>query len=139
MNDALKYPSRDLKLKLDWPSDQPHKADEQQVVLELQYGDGITLASLSVPIQQLLQAVSQKLNCHPLLSLDGIVSIVSDDAALGLPENQTITIDQLIAEGISSDMLDDELDAADMLSELRARLLTSLELVELAIASVPKN
>jgi hypothetical protein len=139
MNDALKYPSRDLKLKLDWPSDQPHMADEQCVVVELQYGDGITLASLSLPIQQLLQAVSQKLNCYPLLSLDGIVSIVLDDAALGLPENQKITIDRLIAEGISSDMLDDELDAANMLSELRTRLLKSLELVEQAITSLPKD
>jgi hypothetical protein len=138
MNDAPRLPSRDLKLKLDWPSDQLHLADEQCVVVELQYGDGITLASLSVPIHQLLQAVSQKLNCYPLLSLDGIVSVVSDETAEPLPPTQSNALDQLVAEGISSDMLDDEQNAANMLFELRARLLKSLELVEQAITSLPK-
>jgi hypothetical protein len=139
MNDALKYPSRDLKLKLDWPSDQLHLADEQCVVVELQYGDGITLASVSVPIQQLLQAVLHKLNCYPLLSLDGIVSVASEETSEPLPSVQSIILDHLFADGISSDMLDDEPNASNMLLELRARLLRSLEYVEQAITSVPKD
>ena len=138
MNDALKEPSSELTLKLDWPNDQIHLADEQRVVVELQCGDGTTLASLSVPIQQLLQAVSQKLNCYPLLSPDGIVSIISDEIAEPLSSVQSIILDQLIADGISSDMLDDEPNASNMLLELRARLLRSLEYVEQAILSLSK-
>ena len=139
MNDALKYPSSDLTLKLSWPSDQAHLADEQHVVVRLQNANSLTIASVSVPSVQLLQAVSQKLECYPLLSPDGTVSIASDETAEPLPSTQTFTLDQLIADGVSSDMLDDEPKVANMLSELRARLLKSLEYVEQAIASLPKD
>jgi hypothetical protein len=139
MNDALKLASRELTLKLNWPSDQTHLAGGQRVVMELQDANGLTMASLSVPNDQLLQAVSQKLECYPLMMLDGVVSIASDETVEPLPANQTITLDQLIAEGISADMLEDEKNVADMLSELRARLLKSLEHVEQAIASLPKD
>ena len=138
MNDALKYPSSDLTLKLNWLSDQVHLADEKRVVVELQNANSLTIASVSVPSGQLLQAVSQKLKCYPLMTPDGIVSVVSDETAEPLPPTQSNTLDQLVAEGISSDMLDDEPNAANMLFELRARLLKSLELVEQAITSLPK-
>ncbi len=46
---------------------------------------------------------------------------------------------QLIAEAISPDMLEDEPDALQMLSKFRDRLLKSLEHVEKAIASLPKE
>ena len=138
MNDALKEPSRELTLKLSWPSDQAHLADDQHVVVELQNAKSLTIASVSVPSGQLLQAVSQKLKCYPLMTPDGIVSVVSDETAEPLPPTQSNTLDQLVAEGISSDMLDDEPNAANMLFELRARLLKSLELVEQAITSLPK-
>ena len=139
MNDALKVPSRDLTLKLDWPSDQTHLADKQRVVLELQSSDRLTEALISVPSDQLLQAVSQKLECYPLMSPDGIVSVVSDETAEPLPPTQANTLDQLVADGVSADMLDDEPNAANMLSELRARLHKSLDYVEQAIASLPKD
>ena len=139
MNDVLKEPPRDLTLKLDWPNDQDQSADGQCVVVELQSANGLTVASLSAPCDQLLQAISQKLNCYPLMSPDGIVSVVSDETAEPLPSAQSITLDQLIADGISSDMLDDEPNAVNMLSELQARLLKSLELVEQVIASVLKD
>jgi len=138
MNDALKYPSRDLTLKLNWPGDQVHLADGQLVIVELQDANGLTMASVSVPNDQLLQAVSQKLECYPLMTPDGVVSIASDEFAEPLPSVQTIALDQLIAESISTDMLDDEPNATNMLFELRARLLKSLELVEQAITSLPK-
>ena len=138
MNDALKEPSRELTLKLSWPGDQAHLADEQHVVVELQDANSLTMASLSAPSDQLMQAVSQKLRCYPLMSPDGTVSIASDEFAEPLPSVQTIALDQLIAESISTDMLDDEPNAANMLSELRVRLLKSLELVEQAIVLLPK-
>jgi hypothetical protein len=139
MNDELKDPSRDLVLKLDWPSDQVQLVDEQRVVVELQDANSLTMASLSLPCDQLLQAVSQKLKCYPLMTPDGVVSVVSDEVAEALPANQTISLDQLIAESISSDMLEDEPEAANMLFELRARLINSLEHVEQAIVSLPKD
>ena len=139
MNDASKHPSNDLTLKLSWPSDQAHLAGGQHVVVELQNAISLTIASLSAPSDQLMQAVSQKLRCYPLLSPDGTVSIASDETAEPLPSTQTFTLDQLIANGVSSDMLDDEPKVANMLSELRARLLKSLEYVEQAIASLPKD
>lgn len=137
-SDALDNPLRDLTLKLDWPNDQSHQANEQRVVVELQSANGITLAVISVPSDQLLQAVSQKLECYPLMSPEGLVSVVSDEAAETLPKNEPIALDHLIAIGISSDMLDDEPNAMNMLSELRARLLKSLVHVEQAISSLRK-
>ena len=139
MNDALKDPSRELTLKLSWPSDQVDLADGQRVDVELQDANNLTMASLAVPIVQLLQAVSQKLECYPSMSPDGIVSVDSGETGELLPSIQSITLDQLVAEGISSDMLDDEPNAANMLSELRAHLLKSLEYVEQAIISLPKD
>ena len=139
MNDALKDPSRELTLKLSWPSDQVDLADGQRVDVELQDANNLTMASLAVPIVQLLQAVSQKLECYPSMSPDGIVSVASGETGELLPSIQSITLDQLVAEGISSDMLDDEPNAANMLSELRAHLLKSLEYVEQAIISLPKD
>ena len=139
MNDALKDPSRELTLKLSWPSDQVDLADGQRVDVELQDANNLTMASLAVPSVQLLQAVSQKLECYPSMSPDGIVSVASGETGELLPSIQSITLDQLVAEGISSDMLDDEPNAANMLSELRAHLLKSLEYVEQAIISLPKD
>ena len=139
MNDVLKDPSRELTLKLDWPNDQDQLVDGQRVVVELQSTSGITFAMISLPIDQLLKAVSQKLKCYPLISPDGFVSVVSDEIADAFPKIQPIALDQLITDGISSDMLDDEPSAISMLSELRAQLLKSLELVEQAIASLPKD
>ena len=139
MNDSLKYPSREVTLKLNWPSDQVHLADEKRVVVELQNAYGLTVASLSVPSDQLLQAVLQNLECYPMMSPDGFVSVVSDQTLEPLLSVETLTLDQMIVDGISSDMLDDEPNAANMLSELRARLLTSLELIEQAIASALKD
>jgi hypothetical protein len=139
MNDALKLPSRNLTLRLNWPSDQIHLADKQRVVVELQDSNSLIIASVSVPSDQLLQAVSQKLKCYPLMTPDGVVSIASDETTESFQANQTISLDRLIAEAISPEMLEDEPEAAQMLSKFRDRLLKSLEHVEQAIASLPKD
>jgi hypothetical protein len=138
MNDALKDLASDLILELDWLSDEDRLADGHRVVLKLQDANNQTMASLSVPSDQLRKAMSQKLKCYSLMTPNGIVTVASDETEEPLPSDKTITLDQLIGDGISSDMLDDEPNAANMLSELHSRLLKSLELVELAIASLPK-
>lgn len=138
MNNAPKVPPHDLTLKLDWPNEQNHLADRQAAVVELQSANGLTVASIAVPIDQLLQAVSQKLKCSIQMSPDGIVSVVSEETVEPLPAPQAIALDRLIAETISPDMLEDEPEAAQMLAEFRSRVLKSLELVDQAIASLTK-
>lgn len=138
MNNASKYPSRDLVLKLQWTPDDEVTAGGQLVVVELQFVNGLALASMAVPSEQLLQAVAQKLECCALISPDGFVSVVSDQFSEALPKDCVIALDHLVAEAISPDMLEDEPNAAQQLSELHTRLLKSIQLVEQASASLPK-
>jgi hypothetical protein len=138
MNDALKNPPRDWLLKLHWPSDASVLVTGDRVIVVLQDSKGLALGNLSVPSDQLLQAVAQKLECYPILSPHGFVSVVSDELTETL-SNDAISLDQLVAEAISPDMLNDEQNVETMLAELRARLLKSLEYVDQAIASFTKD
>jgi hypothetical protein len=138
MSDAFKDPSRDSTLKLHWPTNEDAPATGRRVVVELLFVDGLTLTSVSVPSEELLQAVAQKLAHYPLISPDGLVSVVSDEVPEAQPKDNAIALNQLVAEAISTDMLDDEPNVAHLLSELRTCLLKSLEHVEKAIASLPK-
>jgi hypothetical protein len=137
MNDAMKNPSVDWALIMHWPSDEGLGATGQHVIVKLQEGKSHVLGALSVPRDQLLQAVAQKLDGYPILSPHGFVSIVSDELTETL-SNQAIALDQLVAEAISPDMLNDEPNVETMLAELRARLLKSIEYVDRALASLPK-
>ncbi len=49
MNDELKYPSRDLVLKLHWPIDEAVAVGGHCVVVELQFVDGLNEASSARP------------------------------------------------------------------------------------------
>jgi hypothetical protein len=138
MNDALKNPPRDWLLKLHWPSDASVLVTGDRVIVVLQDSKGLALGNLSVPSDQLLQAVAQKLECYPILSPHGFVSVVSDELTETL-SNDAISLDQLVAEAISPDMPNDEQNVETMLAELRARLLKSLEYVDQAIASFTKD
>jgi hypothetical protein len=138
MNDVLKNPPDEWLLRLYWPSDAGVTASWERVIVELQEGKGYVLGTLSVPSDQLLQAIAQKLEGYPILSPNGFVSVFSDEITETL-SNQAIALDQLVAEAVSPDMLDDEQNVAAMLSELRARLLKSIDYVDHAIASLPKD
>ena len=138
MNDASKNPSHDLVLKLHWPPGEAVAAGEHCVVVELQFVDGLALASISIPSYQLLQAITQKLAHYPLISLGGFVSIASDEIVEATLDDHTITLDQLVADAVSPDMLEDEPEAAKQLSEFHNRLLKSLAHVEQAITSLRK-
>jgi hypothetical protein len=74
----------------------------------------------------------------PTIGLDGNVSIMFDDDFQSADHVTTISLDQLVADAVSPEMLEDEPQAAQHLSEFRTRLLKSLELVEQAIASLLK-
>ena len=131
-------PTSDLQLKLHWPPEQSTLGEAWHVVVELQDSAGLAVASMSVLKEQLLSAITHELDHQPLLSLEGRVSVISDMISLSKLENRTIALDELVADAVSPEMLEDEPNAAQQLSELRTRLLKSLELVEQAITSLPK-
>lgn len=137
MNDASKDPSRNLVLKLYWPSEQDAEGGAPRVVMELQDTAGLAVASMSVLKGQLLPTIAQELDHQPLLSMEGCISVISDLISSSQLENLPIALDQLVADAVSPEMLEDEPEAAHMLSEFRTRLLKSLELVEQAIALLP--
>jgi len=138
MNNPQKKPASDLLLKLRWPSEQETMARTGHVVVELQDADGLTVASMSVPKDHLLRAIARDVDHRPLLSLDGCVSAFSDESSLSQLENPPIALDQLVADAVSPEMLDDEPEATHLLSQFRNRLLKSLAHVEQAIASMPE-
>ena len=74
----------------------------------------------------------------PTIDHSGKVSVLFDDEFQRDDQTESIPLDQLIANAVSPEMLEDEPDAAQQLSEFRTRLLKSLELVEQTIASLPK-
>jgi hypothetical protein len=138
MSDAPTKLASNLLLKLHWPSETGARSGAQYVVLELQDTAGLAIASMSVLKEQLLLATTRELHHQPLLSLEGCVSVISDVISLSHFKNRPIPFDQLVAEAISPEMLEDEPEATHQLSEFRTHLLKSLELVEKAIASLPK-
>jgi len=139
MNDAIENPPPDLVLKVHWPHDGELSLEGRRAIVELQFADGSALASMSVRSVLLLQAVAQKLAVNPMISLAGLVSVDCGGLPAPLPESHAIALDQLVAEAISPDMLEDEPDAARMLSEFRSRLLKSLGHVDQAIVSLAKD
>ena len=72
------------------------------------------------------------------IELSGKVSVLLDDEFQRDDQTESIPLDQLVANAVSPEMLEDEPDAAQQLSEFHSRLLKSLEHVEQAIASLPK-
>jgi hypothetical protein len=139
MSNPQKKPASDLLLKLHWPPETGALSGAQYVVVELQDTAGLEVASMSVFKEQLLSAITQELDHQPLLSLDGLASVTFDGSSSSQLENQPIALDQLVANAVSREMLQDEPEATHMLSEFRARLLKSLEHVDAAIASLPKT
>ena len=138
MNNPQRKPTGDLLLKLHWPPETGALSGVQYVVVELQNTAGFAVASMSVLKEQLLPAITQELDHQPLLSLEGCVSAFSSEISSSQLANRPIPLNQLVADAVSSDMLEDEPRAFHMLSEFRTRLLKSLEHVDTAIASLPK-
>jgi hypothetical protein len=138
MSNSQRKPASDLLLILHWPPERGTLSGAQYVVMELQDSAGLVVASMSVLKEQLLPTITQELDLQPLFSLDGCVSVFSGEVNSLQLENQTIALDQLVASAVSPEMLEDEPNAAQHLSEFRTRLFKSLEHIDMAIASLPK-
>jgi hypothetical protein len=126
-------------VKLRRSSDHFSADTHEHVTIELQDKSGRSVALMSVPDDQLQQELSRILKPCALISPEGLISATLEESTLEIGAIKAISIDQAIAEAISPDMLEDEPDAAQMLSKFRDRLLKSLEHVEKAIASLPKD
>ena len=99
---------------------------------------GQTLLSMSVSREIIKRLTSEFAHATPAINIDGTVGVMFDDKFQHTNQAEAVALDQLVAEAISPDMLEDEPTAAVMLSEFRIRLLKSLELVEQAIATLPE-
>ena len=139
MNDLQRDPAHKMMLTLHWVADDGAAAVGDRALLDVQIAGGDVLASVTIPRQQLLQAAAQRLAPYPLISITGLVLVVSGEITIANPTCQEIALDQLVANAVSADMLEDEPDAAALLAEFRIRLLKSLEYVDQAIASLTKD
>jgi hypothetical protein len=109
------------------------------IVLELADAQGLTLASMSIPFEKINELLRPFISTFVQLQLDGSASLDSE-ICVPTPASSTATdILQLVSQAVSPGMLEDEPEAAQMLAKFRDRLLKSLEQVEQAIASLPKD
>ena len=131
-------PTSGLIVKLRRSSDHFSAGTNQHVTIELQDTSGRSIALMSVPEEQLYEELSRILKPCVLMSPEGLISASLEESTLGLGAEAAISIDQVIADAISPDMLEDEPEAAQMLAKFRDRLLKSIEHVEHAILSLPK-
>ena len=128
-----------LIVKLGRSSDHVSAGTDEHVTLELQDTSGRTVVLLSVQEDQLHKALSQILKPCALMSLEGLILVSMEEATHEPDAKRAIAVDQLVAEAIAPEMLEDEPEAGQMLSKFRDRLLKSLEHVEQALASLPKD
>jgi hypothetical protein len=135
----LGKPTSALIVKLRRSSDHLSAEPNDCVTIELQDRSGRTLASMSVPQDALRLELLQTLKPCVLMSPEGMISASLEESTHEPDAKGAIAVDQLIAEAIVPEMLEDELDALQMLSKFRDRLLKSLEHVERAIDSLPKD
>ena len=110
-----------------------------EAVIRIATPSGQNLISLSIAreiSQNIATAITQ---ATPSINIDGSVTVMVEDDVQQTIQVVTVGLDQLVAEAISPEMLEDEPEAAKMLSKFRDRLRKSLEHVEQAIASLPKD
>jgi hypothetical protein len=107
-------------------------------VIRVATTSGQNLMSVSISREIGRHLTSALVRAAPTIGLDGKVSITFDDEFQSANHVTTISLDQLVADAVSPEMLKDEPQVAQLLSEFRTRLLKSLELVDQAIASLPK-
>ena len=107
-------------------------------VIHVSTTTGQNIMSLSISREIGQHFTSALVRTVPTIDHSGKVSVLFDDEFQRDDQIESIPLDQLIARAISPEMLEDEPEAPSMLVEFRTRLLKSLELVDQAIASLPK-
>jgi hypothetical protein len=113
--------------------------DTGEAVIRIATPSGQNLISLSIAREIGQHIISTITQANPSIDIDGTVTVILDDEVQQTIQVAAVALDQLVAEAIAPEMLEDEPEAAQMLSKFRDRLLKSLEHVEKAIASLPKD
>ena len=135
---APRNPHR-LTCTLELTANQENEHDDTgNAVIRIATPSGQNLVSLSIAHEIVQHIASARAQATPSINIDGSVSVMFDDDVQQTIQVVTVSLDQLVAEAIALEMLEDEPEATQMLSKFRDRLLKSLEHVEKAIASLPK-
>ena len=113
--------------------------DTGEAVIRIATPSGQNLMSLSIAHEIVQHMDSARAQATPSINIDGSVTVMFDDDVQQTIQVVPVGLDQLVAEAISTEMLEDEPEIAQMLAKFRDRLLKSLEHVEQAIASLPKD
>jgi hypothetical protein len=115
------------------------QVDTGEAVIRVVTPSGQNLISLSIAREIGQHITSARAQATPSINIEGSVTVMFDDDVQQTIQVVTVGLDQLVAEAISTEMLEDEPEAAQMLFHFRDRLLKSLEHVEQALASLPKD
>ena len=74
-----------------------------------------------------------------IIDIEGLIYVADfygDDGKPDIVPQKQVSLDKLVGDAVSPDMLEDEPLAEELLLQFRKRLLLSLEYVEKALASV---
>jgi hypothetical protein len=112
--------------------------DAGKNVIRLTTNSGQNLLSLSIEPEIGQHIAAAYAEATASINIDGCVAVMFEHEFEPSVHAAAVPLDQLVASAVSADMLEDERDATAMLAEFRARLLKSLEYVNLAIATLPK-
>jgi hypothetical protein len=136
---APRNPHR-LSCTLELTYNQENRHDDTgEAVIRIATPSGQNLISLSIAHEISQNIASAITHATPSINIDGCVTVMFDDDVQRTTQVVAVGLDQLVAEAIGPDMLEDEPKAAQMLSKFRDRLIKSLEHVEKAIALLPKD
>jgi hypothetical protein len=128
-----------VKWRIRQSKDRSVEVFDSLIVFELSDARGSTLASVSMPSETINELLQPYLSIFVELQLDGTVSLDSEICAPALAPSTETDILQLVSQAVAPEMLENEPDVSKMLAKFRDRLLKSLEHVENAIASLPKD
>jgi hypothetical protein len=136
---APRNPQR-LSCTLEIAANQENEHDDTgEAVVHIMTPSGQNLMSLSISRELGQHFTSAQAQATPSINIDGSVTVMFDNEVQQKILVATLAFDRLVAEAVAPEMLEDEPEAAKMLAKFRDRLLKSLEHVEQAIASLPKD
>ena len=130
---------KDVTWRIRQSKDRSVEVLDSPIVFELSDARGSTMASVSMPSETMNGLLRTYLSIFVQLQLDG--TVLQDSVIctfMSAPSTETDIL-QLVLQAVAPKMLEDEPEAAQLLSKFRDRLLKSLEHVEQAIASLPKD
>jgi hypothetical protein len=139
---SLKAPRNPLRLSctLELTDIQENEHDDKgEAVIRIATPLGRHLISFSIAREIGQHITSARAQAMPSINIEGSATVMFDDDVQQKIQVVTVGLDQLVAEAISPEMLEDEPEAAQMLAKFRDRLLKSLEHVEQTIASLQRD